>query len=204
MIFWKSNISNKCSKYFDIRFMIRSIIDFTFSFSKISLIMTTIFNDSKFVFNVLRIASIWLIIMKKHCIFCFLLLKSTSRQKSRFNYDYIYRIVRIQIRKWKNFWLLFFNFSFSIALNFQHSLCAWKRFHAKKCFCNNNDIDIRIVLLENDQFIATTVFRIKFVLWIRFVWIIVHNQKWEIDFKTKYNCVSRFHRDNLLNIDFFS
>ena len=98
-------------------------------------------------------------------------------KKDRFNYNYIYRIVRIQIRRWRKFWLLFFNFSFSIAFNFQHSFRVKKRFYAKKCFCNNNDIDIRIVLFENDRFIAVIVFRIKFVFWIRLVWIIDSQSK---------------------------
>ena len=48
---------------------------------KIFLIMTTIFNDSKFVCNVLSAKSIWLIVMKKHYIFCFRFLTSINKQK---------------------------------------------------------------------------------------------------------------------------
>ena len=66
MIFWKSNISDKWRKYFDIFFIMRSSIDLICSCFKNFLIITTIFNDSKFVCNVLNAKSIWLIVMKKH------------------------------------------------------------------------------------------------------------------------------------------
>ena len=73
---------DKYLKYFDIFFIMRSRIDFTCSCFRISLIMTTIFNDSEFARNVLSAKSIWLIVMKKHCISCFRFLKSISKQKN--------------------------------------------------------------------------------------------------------------------------
>ena len=81
MICWKSNIFNRWRKYFDIFFIMRSSMNLICSYFKILLIMTTIFNDSKSVCNVLNAKSIWLIVIKKHYIFCFRFLTSINRQK---------------------------------------------------------------------------------------------------------------------------
>ena len=81
MIYWKSNIFDRWRKYFDIFFIMRSNMNLICSCFKIFLIMTTIFNDSKFVCNVLSAKSIWLIVIKKHYIFCFRFLISINKQK---------------------------------------------------------------------------------------------------------------------------
>ena len=110
--FWKSNISNKCLKYFDIFFIMRSKIDLTCSCFKIFLIITTIFNDSEFARNVLNAKSIWLIVMKKHCIFCFRFLTSINKQKK------ITSIIAIFIES--------FEFNFENEKNFD---CCFLIFH---------------------------------------------------------------------------
>ena len=62
----------------------RSSMNLICSCFKISLIMIAIFNDSKFVCNVLNAKSIWLIVIKKHYIFCFRFLTSINKQKKLF------------------------------------------------------------------------------------------------------------------------
>ena len=59
----------------------RSSMNLICSCFKIFLIMTAIFNDSKFVCNVLNAKSIWLIVMKKHYTFYFRFLTSINKQK---------------------------------------------------------------------------------------------------------------------------
>ena len=59
----------------------RSSMNLICSCFKIFLIMIAIFNDSKFVCNVLNAKSIWLIVIEKHYIFCFRFLTSINKQK---------------------------------------------------------------------------------------------------------------------------
>ena len=122
----------------------RSRIDFTCSCFRISLIMTTIFNDSKSIRNALNAKSIWLIIMKKYCIFCFRCLTSINKQKK------IASIIAIFIE------LFEFNFEDKASSN----CCFWIFHLLLRCFFKFRFLHEIVFVIATistfDDFCATT------------------------------------------------
>ena len=139
MICWKSNIFDKWRKYFDIFFIMRSNMNLICFCFKIFLIMTTIFNDSEFVCNVLSAKSIWLIVMKKYYIFCFRFLTLINKHKK------IASIIAIFIES--------FEFNFENETNFD--CCCFLIFYFWLRWIFN------VRLIQNNVFVCESVFAIS-------------------------------------------
>ena len=131
MIFLKSNTFDKSRKYFEIRFMIRFNMNFTCSFFKIFLIITTIFNDFKIRLYDFDNDFDLIDDNEKHFTFCFFFWNQSIHKRKSFR-SWLCLLNRLNFDRkvwkvWKISIVVFWFFIFDFVVISIHAFCNRKR-----------------------------------------------------------------------------